>query len=83
MTFLAHFLNVLTLNMSHPHFTNLHVTVIRFFTGHSENDDGTIQFIRGKTSISKTVDGVIKIITAAVSMLFYWLEFLSISLFNS
>ncbi|KAL3528503.1 hypothetical protein ACH5RR_007825 [Cinchona calisaya] len=44
------------------------VLLFRFFTGHSKNPDGTIQFVRGKTSISKTVDGVIKIITAAVTI---------------
>lgn len=40
----------------------------RFFTGHSKNADGSVQFVRGKTSIGKTIDGVIKIFTAAVSV---------------
>lgn len=44
------------------------VLLARFFTGHSKNADGTTQFIRGKTSVSKTVDEVIKIITAAVTI---------------
>ncbi|CAI9114541.1 OLC1v1015288C1 [Oldenlandia corymbosa var. corymbosa] len=44
------------------------VLLARFFTGHSKNADGTIQFIRGQTSVSQTVDGVVKIITAAVTI---------------
>ncbi|XP_027167823.1 calcium-transporting ATPase 9, plasma membrane-type [Coffea eugenioides] len=44
------------------------VLLARFFTGHSRNPDGTTQFVRGKTSIGETVDGVIKIITAAVTI---------------
>ncbi|XP_027122620.1 calcium-transporting ATPase 9, plasma membrane-type-like [Coffea arabica] len=44
------------------------VLLTRFFTGHSRNLDGTTQFVRGKTSIGETVDGVIKIITAAVTI---------------
>ncbi|KAL3511532.1 hypothetical protein ACH5RR_024249 [Cinchona calisaya] len=44
------------------------VLLARFFTGHTKNPDGTTQFIRGKTSMGETVDGVIKIITAAVTI---------------
>ncbi|KAL6496884.1 Calcium-transporting ATPase 9, plasma membrane-type [Orobanche gracilis] len=40
----------------------------RFFTGTSKNPDGSAQFVRGTTSIGQTVDGVIHIITAAVTI---------------
>ncbi|KAH0688449.1 hypothetical protein KY290_020083 [Solanum tuberosum] len=44
------------------------VLLSRFFTGHSKNPDGTTQFVRGQTSVSKTMDGVVHIITAAVTI---------------
>ncbi|CAA0829544.1 Calcium-transporting ATPase 9- plasma membrane-type [Striga hermonthica] len=44
------------------------VLLARFFTGTSKNPDGSAQFIRGTTSVSQTVDGVIHIITAAVTI---------------
>ncbi|KAL2539089.1 Calcium-transporting ATPase 9 [Abeliophyllum distichum] len=40
----------------------------RFFTGHSKNPDGSVQFVRGKTNIGQTVNGVVRIITAAVTI---------------
>ncbi|KAJ7962686.1 Calcium-transporting ATPase [Quillaja saponaria] len=40
----------------------------RYFTGHTKNSDGTIQFVSGKTSISNSIDGVIKIFTIAVTI---------------
>ncbi|KAL6998671.1 Calcium-transporting ATPase 9, plasma membrane-type, partial [Sarracenia purpurea var. burkii] len=43
----------------------------RFFSGHSKNADGTVQFIRGKTSIGDAIDGTIKIVTIAVSAVFF------------
>ncbi|KAJ9568504.1 hypothetical protein OSB04_004470 [Centaurea solstitialis] len=46
----------------------LAVLLARFFTGNSKNRDGTVQFVRGKTSVSEAVDGVIKIFTAAVTI---------------
>ncbi|CAK9156471.1 unnamed protein product [Ilex paraguariensis] len=46
----------------------LTILLARFFTGNSRNPDGTVQFFRRKTSIGETVDGVIKIITAAVTI---------------
>lgn len=39
----------------------------RYFTGNTKNADGSIQFESGKTSIDKAVNGVIKIVTDAVS----------------
>ncbi|XP_015070822.1 calcium-transporting ATPase 9, plasma membrane-type isoform X2 [Solanum pennellii] len=44
------------------------VLLSRFFTGHSKNPDGTTQFVHGQTSVSKTMDGVVHIITAAVTI---------------
>ncbi|GER28339.1 calcium-transporting ATPase [Striga asiatica] len=44
------------------------VLLARFFTGTSKNPDGSAQFIRGTTSVSQIVDGVIHIITAAVTI---------------
>ncbi|XP_016494077.2 calcium-transporting ATPase 5, plasma membrane-type-like [Nicotiana tabacum] len=43
------------------------VLLCRFFTGNTKNPDGTTQFVHGKTSVSKSIDGVVHIITAAVS----------------
>ncbi|MCD7466930.1 hypothetical protein HAX54_004032 [Datura stramonium] len=37
-------------------------------TGNSKIQDGTTQFVRGQTSVSKTMDGVVHIITAAVTI---------------
>ncbi|GAA0151218.1 primary active transporter [Lithospermum erythrorhizon] len=45
------------------------ILLARFFTGNSKNPDGTIQFVRGRISISDTVNGVIKIFTSAVTIL--------------
>lgn len=44
------------------------VLLVRYFTGNTWDPDGTVQYIRGKTSPSKTVDGVIKIFTIAVTI---------------
>ncbi|KAG8380254.1 hypothetical protein BUALT_Bualt07G0174100 [Buddleja alternifolia] len=48
--------------------TVLLVLLARYFTGTSKNADGTVQFVRGKTSISKTIDGCIHILTIAVTI---------------
>ncbi|KAF1859217.1 hypothetical protein Lal_00009801 [Lupinus albus] len=40
----------------------------RFFSGHTKDLDGNVQFVAGKTSISDAVDGVIKIFTIAVTI---------------
>ncbi|CAH9090555.1 unnamed protein product [Cuscuta epithymum] len=48
--------------------TVLIVLLVRFFTGTTKNPDGTSQFVSGKTSISEIVNGVIHIITAAVTI---------------
>ncbi|XP_031385957.1 calcium-transporting ATPase 9, plasma membrane-type-like [Punica granatum] len=46
----------------------LTILLARYFTGHTRNADGQVQFIRGKTSVSDIVDGVIKIVTIAVTI---------------
>lgn len=38
----------------------------RYFTGHTKDSDGKIEFTAGKTSIGDAVDGAIKIFTVAV-----------------
>ncbi|THU54517.1 hypothetical protein C4D60_Mb10t25940 [Musa balbisiana] len=40
----------------------------RYFTGHTKNPDGTAQFIRGHTSAKATIDGAVKILTIAVTI---------------
>ncbi|KAH9805647.1 calcium-transporting ATPase 8 plasma membrane-type [Citrus sinensis] len=44
------------------------VLLARFFTGHTKNAYGTIQFKAGKTKVSDAVDGAIKILTVAVTI---------------
>ncbi|KAL3743975.1 hypothetical protein ACJRO7_013258 [Eucalyptus globulus] len=44
------------------------VLLARYFTGHTKNSDGTVQFKAGETSGSDAVDGAIKIITVAVTI---------------
>ncbi|XP_058068102.1 calcium-transporting ATPase 5, plasma membrane-type-like isoform X2 [Magnolia sinica] len=44
------------------------VLLARYFTGRTKNSNGTIQFIAGKTSLGKAVDGAIKILTIAVTI---------------
>ncbi|KAF4347575.1 hypothetical protein G4B88_009931 [Cannabis sativa] len=46
----------------------LAVLLGRYFTGNTKDPDGTVQFIKGKTSISNAIDGVIKIFTIAVTI---------------
>ncbi|KAJ9141294.1 hypothetical protein P3X46_031842 [Hevea brasiliensis] len=49
-------------------FLVLVVLLVRYFTGHSKNADGTPQFQAGKTSVGDAVDGAIKILTIAVTI---------------
>lgn len=46
----------------------LAVLLGRYFTGNTKNHDGSQQFIKGRTSVSDTIDGVIKIFTIAVTI---------------
>ncbi|KAA8535833.1 hypothetical protein F0562_030847 [Nyssa sinensis] len=44
------------------------VLLIRFFTGHTKNPDGSVQFTAGKTKFGDTIDGAIKIMAVAVTI---------------
>ncbi|XP_057967927.1 calcium-transporting ATPase 9, plasma membrane-type isoform X2 [Malania oleifera] len=46
----------------------LAVLLGRYFTGNTNNPEGNPQFIRGQTTVSDAVDGVIKIVTIAVTI---------------
>ncbi|XP_068637422.1 calcium-transporting ATPase 5, plasma membrane-type-like [Aristolochia californica] len=46
----------------------LAILLIRYFTGHTESTEGSVQFKAGKTSLSTAVNGVIKIVTIAVTI---------------
>ncbi|ESW10749.1 hypothetical protein PHAVU_009G234600 [Phaseolus vulgaris] len=44
------------------------VLLARYFSGHTENADGSPQFKAGKTKVGDAVDGAIKIVTVAVTI---------------
>ncbi|KAK6942036.1 hypothetical protein RJ641_027413 [Dillenia turbinata] len=44
------------------------VLLIRFFTGNTTNPDGSVQFKAGKTKVGTAIDGAIKIVTVAVTI---------------
>ncbi|PIN07122.1 Calcium transporting ATPase [Handroanthus impetiginosus] len=44
------------------------VLVVRFFTGHTTDPDGRVQFTAGKTKVGDAIDGFIKIFTVAVTI---------------
>ncbi|MED6216509.1 Calcium-transporting ATPase 10, plasma membrane-type [Stylosanthes scabra] len=44
------------------------VLLARYFSGHTKDPNGNIQFIGGKTKLSKAIDGAIKIVTVAVTI---------------
>ncbi|KAI9073067.1 hypothetical protein K1719_044987 [Acacia pycnantha] len=46
----------------------LGVLLARYFTGNTKDLEGNVQFVRGKTSVSRAIDGVIKIFTIAVTI---------------
>lgn len=62
---LATFIGIAGLTVA---FVVLVVLIARYFTGHTENPDGSPQFKAGKTSASHAIDGVIKIFTVAVTI---------------
>ncbi|KAI6689764.1 hypothetical protein NL676_026592 [Syzygium grande] len=39
-----------------------------YFTGHTTNSDGTVQFVKGKTKVDDILDGVVKIVTIAMTV---------------
>ncbi|XP_007014495.2 PREDICTED: calcium-transporting ATPase 10, plasma membrane-type [Theobroma cacao] len=49
-------------------FAVLVVLLVRYFTGHTKDESGKKQFVAGKTSGGDAVDGAIKIITVAVTI---------------
>lgn len=44
--------------------------MIRFFTGHTKDPDGTVQFTPGRTKVGDAIDGFVKIFTVAVCIVF-------------
>ncbi|KAJ4798683.1 Calcium-transporting ATPase [Rhynchospora pubera] len=44
------------------------VLMARYFTGKTTNADGTVQYIKGQTSVKSAIDGVIKFFTVAVTI---------------
>ncbi|XP_057535535.1 calcium-transporting ATPase 9, plasma membrane-type-like [Amaranthus tricolor] len=61
----ATFIGIVGLSVA---FAVLVILLTRYFTGHSYYPDGRVQYIHGKTSVSKLVDGVIGLITIAVTI---------------
>ncbi|KAK6915161.1 Cation-transporting P-type ATPase, C-terminal [Dillenia turbinata] len=49
--------------------TVLVVLLARYFTGHTKNPEGNIEFVHGKTSTSQILDDLVNIVTAAVTIL--------------
>ncbi|KAH0449141.1 hypothetical protein IEQ34_022941 [Dendrobium chrysotoxum] len=46
----------------------LSVLMIRYFTGHTVNPDGSVQFVRGQSSLKSAINGLVKILTVAVTI---------------
>ncbi|CAN6246980.1 unnamed protein product [Urochloa humidicola] len=44
------------------------VLFARYFSGHTTNSDGTVQFVKGRTSVKSAIFGSIKILTVAVTI---------------
>ncbi|KAL3642811.1 Calcium-transporting ATPase 8, plasma membrane-type [Castilleja foliolosa] len=44
------------------------ILVARFFTGHTRNPNGSVQFIPGSTGVGHAIDGFIQIFTVAVTI---------------
>jgi Ca2+-transporting ATPase len=44
------------------------VLMVRYFTGHTKNPDGSVQFRAGQTKVGPAVDGAVKIFTVAVTI---------------
>ncbi|XP_062223931.1 calcium-transporting ATPase 5, plasma membrane-type-like isoform X2 [Phragmites australis] len=44
------------------------VLFARYFTGHTTNADGTVQFVKGRTNVKSAIFGSIKILTVAVTI---------------
>ncbi|KAK1289002.1 Calcium-transporting ATPase 8, plasma membrane-type [Acorus calamus] len=61
----ATFIGIVGLSVA---FLVLLVLIARYFTGHTKNPDGTVQFVKGKTGLKDAANGVVKIITIAVTI---------------
>ncbi|KAH0452769.1 hypothetical protein IEQ34_017093 [Dendrobium chrysotoxum] len=44
------------------------VLMARYFTGHTKKPDGSVQFIKGQTSVKDAINGAVKILTIAVTI---------------
>jgi len=44
------------------------VLFARYFSGHTTNSDGSVQFVKGRTSVKSAIFGSIKILTVAVTI---------------
>ncbi|KAH0461788.1 hypothetical protein IEQ34_009363 [Dendrobium chrysotoxum] len=42
--------------------------MVRFFTSHTKIPDGSVQFVKGHTSVKDAIDGAVKILTGAVCL---------------
>uniref|UniRef100_A0A803MKC9 Calcium-transporting ATPase n=1 Tax=Chenopodium quinoa TaxID=63459 RepID=A0A803MKC9_CHEQI len=62
---LATFIGIAGLTVA---FVVLVVLLARYFTGHTEDANGTPQFQKGKTSAKHAIEGVVKIVTVAVTI---------------
>ncbi|XP_061361513.1 calcium-transporting ATPase 8, plasma membrane-type-like [Gastrolobium bilobum] len=62
---LANFIGIVGLSVA---VVVLIVLLARYFSGHSKNPDGSVQFTAGKTKVGDAIDGVIKIVTVAVTI---------------
>ncbi|KAK9017777.1 hypothetical protein V6N11_000781 [Hibiscus sabdariffa] len=49
-------------------FAVLVALLVRYFTGHTEDQNGRTEFVAGKTNVGNAVDGAIKIVTVAVTI---------------
>ncbi|CAD6262592.1 unnamed protein product [Miscanthus lutarioriparius] len=44
------------------------VLLARYFTGHTYNPDGSVQYVKGKMGVGQTIRGVVRIFTVAVTI---------------
>ncbi|KAL4384553.1 hypothetical protein GQ457_15G029500 [Hibiscus cannabinus] len=49
-------------------FAVLVALLVRYFTGHTKDQNGRTEFVAGKTNVGNAVDGAIKIVTVAVTI---------------
>ncbi|KAJ0984186.1 hypothetical protein J5N97_002542 [Dioscorea zingiberensis] len=44
------------------------VLLARYFTGNTTNPDGSVQFVKGQTSVKAAINGAVKVLTVAVTI---------------